>query len=98
MVVVNDLLTNGSRSLRVARTLADAGCDVIGMVAMLDFGFDAAVDMLDELGIKVKALSNYNDMLDVALAEGVILPSDVAAFKEWHDDPETWTPGVADKE
>lgn len=98
VVVVNDLLTNGSRSLRVARTIADAGCDVIGMVAMLDFGFDAAVDMLDELGIKVKALSNYNDLLDVALAEGVILPSDVAAFQEWHDDPESWTPGVADNE
>jgi len=98
VVIVNDLLTNGSRSLRVARTLREAGCEVIGIVAMLDFGFADAAERLEELDIPVKALCNYNDMLDVALSAGVIVPADVAAFNEWHDDPETWTPEGTDNE
>lgn len=98
VVIVNDLITNGSRSLRVAQTLRDAGCEVLGIVAMLDFGFSDAADKLDEMGIPCRALSNYNDLLDEALAEGVIVASDIAAFNEWHDNPDTWTPCDIDKE
>lgn len=98
VVIINDLITNGSRSLRVARTLADAGCDVIGIVAMLDFGFNDAADRFEELGISVKSLSNYTQLLDEALAQGVIVPADIVAFREWHDDPESWTPGDNDNE
>lgn len=98
VVIVNDLLTNGSRSLRVAQTLRDAGCEVVGMVAMLDFGFSDAAESLQALGIPVKALSTYSDLLEQALAEGVIVPSDITIFNEWHDDPETWTPGDMDNE
>ncbi len=97
-MVVTDLITNGSRSLRVARTLADAGCEVIGIVAMLDFGFSDAADRFEEMGISMKALSNYNHLLDEALTQGVIVPADIVAFSEWHDDPESWTPGGNDNE
>lgn len=97
VVIVNDLITNGSRSLRVARTLLDAGCEVIGIVAMLDFDFDAAADALEEMGIGCKALSHYSDILKAALNEGLIFQSDIAALDDWHNDPETWVPGASDE-
>ena len=98
VVVVNDLITNASRSLLVAQTLRDAGCEVLGIVAMLDFEFESAAERFDEMGIPFKALSTYGDLLAVALSQKVIVPADVAAFNEWHDDPETWTPGDNDNE
>ena len=98
VVIINDLISNGSRSLRVAQTLRDAGCEVVGIVAMLDFGFDDAAEHLDEMGISFKALCHYGDILNEALAEGVILPADVTALNEWHNDPESWTPGGNDNE
>lgn len=98
VVVVNDLITNASRSLLVAQTLRDAGCEVLGIVAMLDFEFESAAERFDEMGIPFKALSTYGDLLAVALSQKVIVPADVVAFNEWHDDPETWTPGDNDNE
>lgn len=65
---------------------------------MLDFEFESAAERFDEMGIPFKALSTYGDLLAVALSQKVIVPADVAAFNEWHDDPETWTPGDNDNE
>ncbi|MDE6540482.1 MAG: orotate phosphoribosyltransferase [Muribaculaceae bacterium] len=98
VVIVNDLISNGNRSLSVAQTLRDAGCDVVGIVAMLDFDFEDAACRLDEMGIPFKALSHFGDILREALQEGFIRQSDVTALNEWHDDPESWTPGDNDNE
>lgn len=98
VMVVNDLLTNASRSRRVAETLRDAGCEVVGMVALLDFDFEAGEEALAEMEIPVKSLCHYGDLLDVALSQGVILPGDMAVFQAWHDDPETWAPDNIDNE
>lgn len=98
VIIINDLLTNGSRTLRVVETLRDAGCDVIGVVSLLDFDFESGEDALSDLDIPVKSLCHYGDLLDVALARGVILPGDMAVFQAWHDDPETWTPECIDNE
>lgn len=98
VMIINDLLTNGSRTLRVAEALRQAGCDVVGMVSLLDFDFEAGENALADLDIPVKSLCHYGDLLDVALAQGVILPCDMAVFQAWHDDPEMWTPDCIDNE
>ena len=98
VVLVNDLISNGSRSLRVARTLSDAGCEVIGIVAMLDFDFPDTAERFAELGIGCIALSHYTDILGGALEKGLIVKADLDTFNEWHEDPESWTPVGADKE
>lgn len=92
VVIVNDIFTNGARSRRVAEAVRDAGCDVVGMVSLLDFGFDAGTQALADLDISVKSLCNYEGLLDVAIENGLIRPADLTVFHEWHNDPENWIP------
>ncbi|MDE6270997.1 MAG: orotate phosphoribosyltransferase [Muribaculaceae bacterium] len=92
VVIVNDLLTNGARTRRVAEAVKDAGCEVIGMVALLDFDFEAGASVLADMDIPVKSLCHYDGLLDVAIESGLILPADMAVFRAWHEDPENWIP------
>ena len=62
------------------------------MVAMFSYGFPVAEKAFKEAGVELVTLSNYNAMLEVALATNYIHADDVETLKEWRKDPSVWTP------
>ena len=46
----------------------------------------------EKANVKLITLSNYNAMLEAALATNYIQESDLATLREWRKDPASWVP------
>lgn len=89
-VLIEDLISTGGSSIKAGLALRDAGFEVLGMAAIFTYGFNLASTNFAEAEIKVKTLSNYNDMIEQALETGYINQDQVASLKAWREDPGNW--------
>lgn len=92
VMVIEDLISTGQSSLKAAEAIRMAGGEVIGMVAMFTYGFPIAEERFKEANIKLTTLSNYDALLEVALATDFIGKEDVATLQQWRKDPGNWAP------
>ena len=92
VVVIEDLISTGGSSLKAVQAIRNAGCVVVGMAAIFTYGFPVAEEAFEKANVKLLTLSNYNAMLEAALATGYIKDEDVETLKEWRKDPATWYP------
>lgn len=91
VVVVEDLVSTGKSSLKAVEAIRAAGCEVVGMVALFSYGFPVAEKNFEEAGVKLITLSNYDTMLEVALATNYITENYISTLQEWRKAPESWT-------
>lgn len=92
VVVVEDLVSTGGSSLKAVEAIRQAGCEVVGMVAIFTYQFPIALNKFKEAGVTLLTLSNYTSMLDAALATKYITEKDVKTLEKWREDPANWTP------
>jgi orotate phosphoribosyltransferase len=90
VVVVEDLISTGGSSLNAVKALREAGCEVLGMVAIFTYEFKKASDSFTASGCKLTTLSNYSALIDTALDSGYITAADVETLKLWRTDPGSW--------
>lgn len=90
VVLVEDLVSTGGSSLKAAEAVKAAGAEVIGMAAIFTYGFAVADKNFREAGIALQCLSNYNALLEAALANGYIPAAAVETLAQWRQSPETW--------
>ena len=98
MVVVEDLVSTGGSSLKAVEAIRNAGCEVIGMVAIFSYEFPVAVKRFKDANVQLITLSNYSALISAALETGFIRESDVATLKEWRKDPSLWTPSTSESD
>ena len=92
VVVLEDLVSTGSSSLKAVEAIRKAGCEVIGMAAIFSYEFPVAAKAFKDAGVQLVTLSNYSALISAALETGFISEDDVATLKEWRKDPSLWTP------
>ena len=90
VVVVEDLVSTGSSSLKAVEAIRNAGAEVVGMVAIFSYQFPVAADHFRKANVKLLTISNYSAMLEAALKINYIKESDVETLKEWRKSPSTW--------
>lgn len=90
IIVIEDLISTGKSSLKAVEALRAAGCEVIGMVALFTYGFPQAEKAFKKANVKLYCLSNYNAMLESALAIDYIKEADIETLREWREDPANW--------
>ena len=90
VVVIEDLISSGQSSLKSVEAVRMAGGIVMGMVALFSYGFPVAEENMRKAKVKLVTLSNYNAMIDAALATDYIHESDVETLREWRKDPANW--------
>lgn len=90
VVLVEDLISTGGSSLKVADALREADIEVIGMVAIFSYGFTIAETNFAERQVALATLSNYTYLIEEALSQGQIDAADVSTLKDWRKSPETW--------
>jgi len=90
VVVIEDLISTGGSSLGAVKALREAGCEVMGMLAIFTYEFKKASDGFEAAGCKLNTLSNYSVLVDTALKTDYIGVSDVEALKKWRVDPASW--------
>ena len=89
-MVIEDLISTGQSSLKAVEAVRSAGGVVMGMVALFSYGFPVAEENMRKAKVKLISLSNYNAMIDAALATNYIQESDVETLREWRKDPANW--------
>lgn len=90
VVVVEDLISTGGSSLNAVQALRDAGCEVLGMVAIFTYGFALAEENFKQAGVELTTLSNYNSLIELAIEQKYVQPSDLETLKQWRQSPSTW--------
>jgi orotate phosphoribosyltransferase len=83
VVVVEDLISTGSSSLEAVRALQEAGCIVIGMLAIFTYNLPVAVSRFTEAGCTLITLTDYEILIDKALKTGYINEDDLKVLKEF---------------
>jgi len=92
VVVIEDLISTGGSSLKAVEAVRNAGCDVLGMVAIFTYGFPVAEEKFNEAKVELTTLCNYDAILDQALKIDYIDQSEIAILQRWRKDPANWNP------
>jgi orotate phosphoribosyltransferase len=90
VVVIEDLISTGGSSLNAVRALREAGCDVLGMIAIFTYGFKKAEEGFASEKCTLSTLSNYNTLVETAVESGYIGQAEVETLKKWRIDPSVW--------
>jgi len=90
VVVIEDLISTGGSSLSAVKALREAGCNVLGMVAIFTYEFKKADDGFKAEKCALNTLSNYSVLIETALNTGFIGQAEVDTLKKWRVDPSVW--------
>jgi orotate phosphoribosyltransferase len=91
IVVVEDLISTGGSSLNAVKALREAGCEVLGMVAIFTYEFKKASDGFAEEKCALNTLCNYSTLIETAVSTGYIVTSEAETLKKWRVDPANWS-------
>ena len=92
VVVVEDLISTGGSSLECVDALREAGCEVIGMVAIFTYGLSKETVNFEAKDCSFYTLTNYDTLVEVAVENNYIQNDDLEKLKAWKKDPsdESW--------
>jgi len=94
-VVIEDLISTGGSAIAAAEALRNAGIEVLGIVSIFTYELDKGKQRLEEANIKAVSLTNYSNLIKVALDKGIIEEKDVALLESFRDNPETWGANIS---
>ena len=90
IVVVEDLISTGGSSLLAVEALRNEGANVKGMAAIFTYGFDISVEKIAAANLDVFTLSNYNVLLQEAVAKKYITEEELITLEDWRKSPSEW--------
>jgi orotate phosphoribosyltransferase len=90
VVIIEDLVSTGSSSLKAVEAVRNAGAEVIGMAAIFTYDFPVAVESFLQSKVKLIALSNYGALVQLAFDTGYIKSNDIEILKKWREAPDKW--------
>jgi orotate phosphoribosyltransferase len=90
VVVVEDLISTGNSSLMAVEALRAAGANIKGMAAIFTYGFAVAEDNFKAAKLDLYTLSNYQNLLNLAVAKSYITEKEEETLREWSKSPSTW--------
>ncbi len=90
-LVVEDLISTGGSSLLAVDALRDAGGKVAGVLALFTYGFAEAQTAFEKANCSFLTLSNYDALLQEALATGYIDEPQQQLLASWRKDPAAWS-------
>jgi orotate phosphoribosyltransferase len=92
VVVIEDLISTGGSSLKAVDAIRADGSEVIGMLAIFTYGFPEAEEAFRKAKVELTALSNFDAVLETALATNYLHESELLTLQEWRLSPSTWQP------
>jgi orotate phosphoribosyltransferase len=90
VVVVEDLISTGNSSLMAVEALRNEGANIKGMAAIFTYGFGVAEENFKNAHIDLYTLSNYENLLELAVQKQYITEEQQSTLQEWNAIPSTW--------
>lgn len=85
VVIIEDLISTGLSSLKVAKALEEAGAEVLGVVAIFSYELKKAQGAFAADKVEYYTLTNYNFLIEEAVASNYIKQEDVEKLLEWRN-------------
>ncbi|WP_109299313.1 orotate phosphoribosyltransferase [Aquimarina sp. AU474] len=90
VIVVEDLISTGKSSLNAVKALHEVNAEVMGMVAIFNYGFDVAIQNFKDAALSLHTLSNYDNLLEQALDTDYITKQQLQTLQSWRTNPSEW--------
>jgi orotate phosphoribosyltransferase len=90
VVMVEDLISTGGSSIKAVTPVREAGCEVLGVASIFNYGFQTAADNFQTANCPFFSLSDYSALLEVALETGDIKQEELEVLKAWRENPAGW--------
>ena len=90
VVIVEDLISTGGSSLSAVECLSGEGARVLGMVAIFSYNFIKSIRAFEYANIELRTLTNYDALIEEAVASDYITENDLETLREWRFRPDIW--------
>lgn len=90
MVVIEDLISTGGSVLEACEAAVREGADVLGVAAIFTYELPKGVANFEKANTKLVTLTNYSNLIEVALESDYIQPADLILLQNWKKDPANW--------
>ena len=90
VILLEDLVTTGGSSLSAVRALRQAGAIVSDLIAIVSYGFEEAARAFEQADVKLHTLTDFETLLEEALARGLFTDADADLIRDWLADPHGW--------
>ena len=87
VVVIEDLISTAGSCIEVVEALREAEADVLGVVSIFTYGMQKGLDRLEAANVKNISLSNLDTLLEVAVEENYVSPTQAEAIKAFRANP-----------
>jgi orotate phosphoribosyltransferase len=87
-VVIEDLISTGGSSLKVALAVNEAGGQTQAVLAIFTYQLARAIEAFADAQVPVQTLTNYTTLLDIAVELGKIQAEDIAVMQAWRANPQ----------
>ncbi len=89
VVLIEDLISTGSSSLRCVEALRKEGARVQSVIAIFNYGLPSSQIAFDQHQVELKTLGNFENLL--LYASSTFTPEAIASLKAWQQNPHEWS-------
>jgi len=90
VVVIEDLISTGGSSLKAVEAIRKDGSEVLGMVAIFNYGFPLAKENFEKAKVELTTLTNYDAAINEAVRIDYVDESELETLQEWRKAPSEW--------
>lgn len=90
VLVVEDLISTGGSCLAAAEALLEARAEVVGVLAIFQYGFEKASFSFESKNLDFQTLTNYDTLILEAEKMGYVTESDLHTLRKWRENPDAW--------
>ena len=90
VLVIEDLISTGLSSLKAVEAVREAGMNVVGVLAIFNYGFEETDKVFAEKNCPFVTISDYDALLEVAQTINYIHADALEDLKQWRVSPSTW--------
>lgn len=82
VVVIEDLISTGGSSLKAVEGIRESGGNVLGLLAIFTYGFEAAIKAFEAANCPFDTLTNFKSLLEELKAQNAP-ESEIAFMENW---------------
>ena len=89
-VLIDDLISTGGSVLNAAKAVQAEGSTVLGVCGIFSYQLPDAVRNFKAAGLNLDTLTDYDHLIDAAVAHGHLPAEELDSVKQWRQDPWQW--------
>ncbi|WP_335870553.1 orotate phosphoribosyltransferase [Bacillus sp. 2205SS5-2] len=90
VVVVEDLISTGGSAVNAVQALREAGCEVVGVVAIFSYELTSGIENMKKHEICSYSLADFTSLIQVTREKNLITDVEEKTLAEWKDNPDQW--------